>query len=123
MKSAVCDDNWIANQYIDLVAKRGAAIIQMRDKSSAASAASAACDHVHDWIVGSAPGQIISMAVISDGSYDIPKGICFSFPVTCSNGHWKIVQGLKWDENTKARIEITTKELLEERELAFATLN
>lgn len=94
----------------------------MREKSSAASAASAACDHVHDWFVGSFPGQIVSMGVISDGSYGVPKDLCFSFPVTCQNGNWKIVQGLKWDENIKKRIEITTKELIEERDLAFSSL-
>lgn len=93
-KGAVCNDKWLNNEYIETVAKRGAAIIQMREKSSAASAASAACDHIHDWFVGTFPGQFVSMAVISDGSYGVPEGLCFSFPVTCKNGRWEIVKGL-----------------------------
>lgn len=67
----------------------------MRKLSSAASAANAACDHIHDWIVGTKPGEYVSMAVMSDGSYGVPKGIIFSFPVTCKDGKWTIVQGLK----------------------------
>jgi malate dehydrogenase len=119
---AIKNDEWIKGEFISTVQKRGAAIIEMRKVSSAASAANATCDHIYDWLVGTAPGDICSMAVISDGSYGVPEGICFSFPVTCNNGDYYIVQGLKWDEFAKKKIEITTKELLEEKEMAMATV-
>ncbi|EAS04535.1 cytoplasmic and cytosolic malate dehydrogenase family protein (macronuclear) [Tetrahymena thermophila SB210] len=121
-RGAVSNDKWLTTEFVETVAKRGAAIIQMREKSSAASAASAACDHIHDWFIGTQSGQIVSMAVISDGSYGVPEGLCFSYPVTCQNGKWQIVQGLQWDELTKKRIEVTTKELIEERDLALQSL-
>jgi malate dehydrogenase len=96
------------------VGKRGAAIIDARGLSSAASAANAAIDHVRDWVSGTAPGEWVSMGIPSDGSYGIPPGIIFGYPVTCSGGKYSIVQGLAQDEGTKARIAVTHKELLEE---------
>lgn len=94
INAAVNDDKWIKGDYCKDVAKRGAAIIEARKLSSAASAANAVCDHVHDWFVGTEKGQIASMGVISSGEYGIPAGINFSFPVTCQSGKWKIVEGL-----------------------------
>lgn len=122
MKTAINDENWVRNFFIGKVAKRGAEIIQARKSSSAASAANAVCDHIHDWIVGTRPGEYVSMGVISDGSYGVPKGLNFSFPVECADGKWKIVQGLKWDEFSKGKIDETTKELVEERDLALEFL-
>jgi len=122
VRDAVKDDEWLKTQFISTVQKRGAAIIEMRKLSSAASAANAACDHIYDWLVGTAPGDIASMAVVSDGSYGIPEGLVFSYPVTCNNGDFHIVQGLKWDDFTKEKIAITTKELLEEKDMAMATV-
>lgn len=89
-------------------------------KSSVPSAASAACDHVHDWLVGSKSGDIISMGVISDGnSYGVAKGLIYSFPVTCVNGEWKIVDGLSVDAFSQQKIKNSEKELIEERKMAL----
>ncbi|MDA0163290.1 malate dehydrogenase [Solirubrobacter ginsenosidimutans] len=112
---AVGDENWVANEYIPRVGKRGAEIIEARGASSAASAASAAVDHVYDWVNGTAEGDWVSMAVPSDGSYDVPEGIITSFPVTTSGGEWKIVQGLDVPEFSRERINNTVNELQEER--------
>ncbi|HEY6889715.1 MAG TPA: malate dehydrogenase [Solirubrobacter sp.] len=112
---AVGDENWVANEYIPRVGKRGAEIIEARGASSAASAASAAVDHVYDWVNGTAEGDWVSMAVPSDGSYDVPEGIITSFPVTTSGGEWKIVQGLDVPEFSRERINKTVNELQEER--------
>ncbi|WP_028067314.1 malate dehydrogenase [Solirubrobacter soli] len=113
---AVGDESWVAEQYIPRVGKRGAEIIEARGASSAASAASAAIDHVYDWVNGTAEGDWVSMAVPSDGSYDVPEGIITSFPVTTANGEWSIVQGLDVPEFSRERINKTVAELQEERE-------
>ena len=109
------DQDWLEEDFIPTVGKRGAAIIDARGASSAASAASAAIDHVHDWVLGTAEGDWVSMAVPSDGSYDVPEGIISSFPVTTSNGEWKIVEGLELSEFSKGRIAATAQELVDER--------
>jgi malate dehydrogenase len=110
------DQDWIENTFIPTVQQRGAAIIEARGLSSAASAASAAVDHVHDWVLGSAPGDWVSMAIPSDGSYGVPEGLMSSFPVTCSGGEYSIVQGLDIDEFSRGRIDATVGELGEERD-------
>jgi malate dehydrogenase len=112
----VNDDEWVANEYIPTVGKRGAAIIEARGASSAASAANAAIDHVHDWVHGTADGDWVSMAVVSDGSYDVEEGLVSSFPVTCGNGEWKIVEGLDVPDFSRQRIDRTAAELAEERD-------
>jgi malate dehydrogenase len=112
----VDDQAWLENDFIPTVAKRGAAIIEARGSSSAASAASATIDAAHDWLSASAEDDWVSMAVISDGSYDVPEGLISSFPVTTKNGDWEIVQGLEIDDFSRGRIDATTKELAEERD-------
>jgi malate dehydrogenase len=111
----VNDQAWIENDFIPTVAKRGAAIIDARGASSAASAASATTDAARDWLLGSAEGDWVSMAVLSDGSYGVPEGLISSFPVTTKNGNWSIVQGLEIDEFSRARIDKSTAELDDER--------
>lgn len=111
----VNDQDWIENDFIPTVAKRGAAIIDARGASSAASAASATVDAARDWLLGSPDGDWVSMAVFSDGSYGVPEGIVSSFPVTTSDGNWSIVQGLDIDEFSRGRIDKTTAELVDER--------
>ncbi len=113
----VVDDRaWIADDFIPTVAKRGAAIIEARGSSSAASAASATIDAARDWLHRSAEGDWVSMAVVSDGSYGVPEGLISSFPVTTSNGDWSIVEGLAVDDFSRERIDASTAELAEERE-------
>ena len=112
----VGDQEWLENDFIPTVAKRGAAIIEARGASSAASAASAAIDHVHTWVNGTAEGDWTSMAVVSDGSYGVPEGLVSSFPVTCSGGEWQIVQGLEIDEFSRGKIDASVAELIEERD-------
>jgi len=112
----VNDQAWLADTFIPTVAKRGAAIIEARGASSAASAASAAIDHVHTWVNGTADGDWTSMAVYSDGSYGVPEGIISSFPVTTKDGKWEIVQGLDINEFSRARIDASVAELVEERD-------
>jgi malate dehydrogenase len=102
------------------VAKRGAAIIDARGSSSAASAASATIDAAHDWLLGSAERDWVSMAVRSDGSYGVPEGLVSSFPVTTSNGDWTIVQGLEIDDFSRSRIDASVAELAEERDAVTA---
>jgi len=109
------DQTWLENDFIPTVAKRGAAIIDARGASSAASAASAAIDHVHDWHVGTPEGDWVSMAIPSDGSYGVPEGIISSFPVTVSGGEYTIVEGLDVPEFSQVRIDKTVAELQEER--------
>jgi len=109
------DQNWIENIFIPTVQNRGSEIIQARGLSSAASAASAAIDHVKDWTFGTANNNWVSMAVLSDGSYGVAKGIVYSFPVFCTNGSYKIVQGLDVNEFSQERMNTTEKELLGER--------
>jgi malate dehydrogenase len=112
----VGDQAWIENDFIPTVAKRGAAIIEARGSSSAASAASATIDAARDWLTGSAQGDWVSMAVVSDGSYGVPEGLISSFPVTTDNGSWEIVQGLEIDEFSRGKIDASTAELAEERD-------
>jgi malate dehydrogenase len=109
------DREWIEQTYIPTVQQRGAAIIEARGASSAASAANAAIDHVRDWVLGSPADDWVSMAVCSDGSYGVPEGLISSFPVTTANGDWSIVQGLELDEFSRARIDASVAELAEER--------
>jgi malate dehydrogenase len=109
------DQDWLEEDFIPTVGKRGAAIIEARGASSAASAANAAIDHVHDWVLGTADGDWVSMAVLSDGSYDVPEGIISSFPVTTSGGEWSIVEGLELSDFSKEKIAATAQELVDER--------
>jgi malate dehydrogenase len=110
------DESWLKDEFIPTVAKRGAAIIEARGLSSAASAASAALNHVHTWVNGTAVGDWTSMGVVSDGSYGVPEGLVSSFPVTCENGAWQIVQGLDVNDFSRARIDASVAELAEERD-------
>lgn len=119
----VVEKEFLQGEFIETVQKRGAAVIAARKMSSAMSAAKAAADHVRDWWIGTAPSTFVSMGVISDGSYGIPKDILFSFPVEIQNKQWKIVQGLKVDDFARSKLDITTKELLEEKEEAMAVCN
>jgi malate dehydrogenase len=112
----VDDEVWIADDFIPTVAKRGAAIIEARGASSAASAANAAIDHVHTWVNGTAAGDWTSMAIPSDGSYGVPEGIISSFPVTVKDGKYEIVQGLEISEFSRTRIDASVAELVEERD-------
>jgi malate dehydrogenase len=112
----VDDQDWLENTFIPTVAKRGAAIIDARGSSSAASAASATIDAARDWLHGSPEGDWVSMAVRSDGSYGVPDGLISSFPVTTSNGDWSIVQGLEIDDFSRGRIDATVAELADEKE-------
>jgi malate dehydrogenase len=112
----VGDHAWVEETFIPTVAKRGAAIIEARGASSAASAANAAIDHVRDWALGTADGDWVSMAVVSDGSYGVPEGLISSFPVTCAGGSWEIVQGLEIDDFSRARIDASAAELSDERD-------
>lgn len=113
----VVDDlQWMTDNFIPTVQKRGAAILDARGSSSAASAASAAIDHVHDWVAGTPEGDWVSMAVPSDGSYGVPDGLISSFPVTTSGGTYTIVQGLEIDEYSRGRIDASVAELASERD-------
>jgi len=114
------DESWLRDEFIPTVAKRGAAIIDARGASSAASAANAAIDHVFDWVNGTADGDWTSAAIPSDGSYGVTEGIISSFPVTSENGAWKVVQGLEIDEFSRSRIDATVAELREERDAVQA---
>jgi malate dehydrogenase len=114
------DQAWLEGDFIPTVQKRGAAIIDARGASSAASAASAAIDHVHDWVLGTPEGDWVSMAIPSDGSYGVQEGLISSFPVTCAGGEYTIVQGLDLSEFSQSRIDATVTELAEEREAITA---
>jgi len=113
---SIVGESWFKDSYIPTVQQRGAAIIKARGTSSAASAASAALDHVHDWMLGTPPGDWTSMAVASDGSYGIPEGVIYSYPVTCRNGEYSIVQGLSIGDFSRTKMLATHQELLEERD-------
>ncbi|MGV8893035.1 MAG: malate dehydrogenase [Burkholderiaceae bacterium] len=115
VKDMINDQTWNKDVFLSTVGKRGAAIIEARGLSSAASAANAAIDHVHDWVLGT-NGKWTTMGIPSDGSYEIPEGTIFGFPVTTENGEYKIVQGLEVDEFSRERINVTLNELLEERD-------
>jgi malate dehydrogenase len=110
------DEGWMKDDFIPTVQQRGAAIIKARGLSSAASAASSAIDHIRDWALGTPGDDWVSMAVPSDGSYGVPEGIVYSFPVRCKDGRWEIVQGLEISDFSRARMQATEAELLEERD-------
>jgi malate dehydrogenase len=114
------DEQWLADEFIPTVAKRGAAIIEARGASSAASAANAAIDHVYDWVNGTPEGDWTSAAIVSDGSYGVPEGIMSSFPVVSRDGRFEIVQGLGVNDFSRARIDASVAELLDEREAVTA---
>jgi len=113
---SLVDEGWYKDQFIPIVQQRGAAIIKARGASSAASAASSAIDHIRDWVKGTPEGDWVSMGIPSDGSYGVPAGVIYGFPVTCRNGQYEIVQGLAVNEFSRARMDATYKELLEERD-------
>ena len=112
----VDDEVWIEKEFIPTVQRRGAAIIEARGASSAASAANAACDHVRTWVLGSDKGDWVSMAIASDGSYGVAEGLISSFPVTCNKGRFEVVQGLDLDAFSRNRIDASVAELAEERD-------
>ena len=110
------DQQWLESSFIPTVQKRGAAIIEARGLSSAASAANAAIDHVRDWVAGSRDGDWVTMGVPSDGSYGIPEGVIYGYPVTCRNGSYQVVKGIEISEFSRKRMDATLKELHEERD-------
>ncbi len=112
----VGDHSWIDGTYIPTVAKRGAAIIEARGASSAASAANAAVDHIRSWVLGTPEGDWVSMGIVSDGAYGVPEGLISSFPVTCKDGTYSVVQGLEIDDYSRGKIDASTNELAEERD-------
>ena len=112
----VNDQDWLENTFLPTVASRGGAIIKARGASSAASAANAAIDHMHDWALGTPEGDWVSMSTVSDGSYGIPEGLIYSFPSTCSGGDFQIVQGLEIDDFSRGRMDASAQELSEERD-------
>jgi malate dehydrogenase len=114
VKATIDDENWNRNVFLPTVGKRGAAIIEARGLSSAASAANAAIDHVHDWVHGTGE-RWVTMGIVSDGQYGVPKDTMFGYPVTCAAGDYKLVEGLPIDAYSQERIDITLKELAEER--------
>jgi malate dehydrogenase len=114
--AAVNDQEWLENDFIPTVQKRGTAVIEARGASSAASAANAAVDHMRDWVLGTPEGDWVSMGIPSDGSYGIDEGLIAGFPVTCSNGSYEVVQGLELNDFSRSRLDVTVKELKEERE-------
>ena len=115
VKAMINDEVWNRDVFLPTVGKRGAAIIEARGLSSAASAANAAIDHMRDWALGTA-GKWTTMGIASDGSYGIPAGIMYGFPVTCANGEYQMVQGLEVDAFSREKMDFTLKELLEERD-------
>ena len=115
VKTLINDEEWNRNVFLPKVGKRGAAIIEARGLSSAASAANAAIDHIHDWVLGT-NGKWVTMGVPSDGSYGIPEGIIYGVPVTCENGVYTRIEGLEVDEFSRERMDFTLNELLEERD-------
>ncbi|HRK06064.1 MAG TPA: malate dehydrogenase [Chlorobiota bacterium] len=112
---SINDESWLVNDFIPTVQKRGAAIIEARGFSSAASAANAAIEHIRDWVLGTPAGDWTTMGVPSDGSYGIPEGVIYGYPVTCANGTYTIVQGLNISDFSRTRMTATYDELLEER--------
>jgi malate dehydrogenase len=120
MLDAIPDQTWLQEHFVMTVQKRGAAVIAARKMSSAMSAAKAACDHMRDWWIGTSEGSYVSMGVLSDGSYNTPAGVIFSFPVSIKDKKWTILQGLPLDAFSTSKLEQTGQELVEEREEAFA---
>ncbi|KAL2650932.1 hypothetical protein R1flu_019060 [Riccia fluitans] len=123
VRAAIADDAWLDGEFIKTVQQRGAAIIKARKLSSALSAASSACDHIRDWVLGTPEGTWVSMGVYSDGSYGVPAGLIYSFPVTCSDGVWSIVQGLAVNEFSRKKLDDTAEELAAEKQLAYLCIN
>ncbi len=119
LREAVADSKWLNGPFIKTVQQRGSAIIKARGASSAASAANAACDHIRDWYFGTKPGQYVNMAVPSDGSYGVPKGIIYSFPCVTKNFEYQIVQGLSIDPFSRKLMDATAAELLQEKKSAL----
>ncbi|XP_037037599.1 malate dehydrogenase, cytoplasmic isoform X2 [Bradysia coprophila] len=117
---AINNQSYLENEFVSIIQKRGAAVIAARKMSSAMSAAKAASDHMKDWWNGTAPGNYVSMGVVSDGSYGVPKDIVFSFPVEIKNKEWSIVQGLDVSAFARSKLDVTAQELLEEKEEAMA---
>lgn len=117
---AINNQAYLQSEFVEIIQKRGAAVIAARKMSSAMSAAKAASDHMRDWWNGTKAGEYVSMGVISDGSYGVPKDIVYSFPVETKNGQWSIVQGLKIDDYSRGKMDFTANELLEEKEEAMA---
>ena len=113
----VADQEWLENDFIPTVQKRGTTVIEARGASSAASAANAAVDHVHDWALGTPDGDWVSMGIPSDGSYGIDEGLIVGVPVTCSGGSYEVVQGLDVNDFSQSRLDVTVKELKDEREM------
>ena len=120
VEAVINDEAYLHGEFISVIQKRGAAIIGKRKLSSAMSAAKASCDHIRDWFRGTKPGEWVSMAVPSDGSYGIPEGVVYSFPVTIENKEWKVVQGLSIDDFSRGKMDATLKELQGERDEALA---
>ncbi|TVU01406.1 hypothetical protein EJB05_53119 [Eragrostis curvula] len=118
VRELVSDKTWLREEFVSVVQQRGAAVIKARKQSSSLSAASSACDHMRDWVLGTPKGTWVSMGVYSDGSYGVPKGIFYSFPVTCDKGEWSIVQGLQVDDFARSKMELSAKELEEEKAIA-----
>jgi malate dehydrogenase len=121
VRAAVNDEKWLADDFTPGVKTRGSAIIKARGKSSAASAANAAIDHMRSWVMGTAPGELVSMAVPSNGAYGVPTGIVYSFPCICRDGQYQIVQGLPVSSFSQEQMRITADELLAERSAALGT--
>jgi len=117
VRTAINNDTWIDKEFVPLIQQRGAAVLAKRKLSSAASAATAIIDHMRDWLIGS-KGEIVSMGVVSDGSYDTPQGLIYSFPVTTKHGIWSIVKGLSIDSRSRHLMNVTAEELIEERNAA-----
>jgi len=122
IRKAVGDDAWLKADFVKIVQQRGGAVIKARKLSSAASAAKAIVDHVHDWVVGTPAGEHVSMGVLSDGSYGIQAGLIYSFPVTIKGGKYTIVQGLDIDEFSRSKLKETEEELAQERDTALSFL-
>ena len=113
---SVVGESWFKEIFIPTVQQRGAAVIKARGTSSAASAASAAIDHIHDWVIGTRAGDWVSMGIPSDGSYGIAEGVIYSYPVTCEGGSYRIVPGLSINEFSREKMQATHRELCEERD-------
>ncbi|KAJ7519619.1 hypothetical protein O6H91_20G046500 [Diphasiastrum complanatum] len=122
VRAIIADNAWLDGDFITTVQQRGAAIIKARKLSSALSAASSACDHIRDWVLGTPKGTWVSMGVYSDGSYGVPSGLIYSYPVTCAGGEWTIFQGLSIDEFSRAKLDATAAELVEEKAMAYLCL-
>uniref|UniRef100_A0A0D9ZNX7 Malate dehydrogenase n=1 Tax=Oryza glumipatula TaxID=40148 RepID=A0A0D9ZNX7_9ORYZ len=122
VRELIADEIWLREEFVTDVQQRGAAVIKARKQSSSLSAASAACDHMRDWILGTPKGTWVSMGVYSDGSYGVPEGVFFSFPVTCEKGEWSVVQGLEIDDFARSKMETSATELKEEKSIAYEFL-